>query len=164
MNTFFFFNLQVKSFLLEFNVYNCWQRFFYIMFDFAYLFLQFPVLFTVPQEKLRQFLGFLFLFFLFFLFSFLTYLRLLNQKKLLVFLVTRQCPTLATPGTVACQASPCMGFSRQEYQNGLPFLSPGDLPDPGIELRSPALQTDSLPTVLQRKPTKQIRLYFYSIN
>jgi len=37
-----------------------------------------------------------------------------------------------------------MGFSRQEYCSGLPFLSPGDLPDPGIELRSPALQADSL--------------------
>ena len=37
-----------------------------------------------------------------------------------------------------------MGFSRQEYWNGLPFPSPGDLPDPGIEPRSPALQVDSL--------------------
>ena len=37
-----------------------------------------------------------------------------------------------------------MGFSRQEYWSGLPFPSPGDLPDPGIELRSPALQADSL--------------------
>ena len=36
-----------------------------------------------------------------------------------------------------------MGFSRQEYCNGLPFPSPGDLPDPGIEPRSPALQADS---------------------
>jgi len=38
-----------------------------------------------------------------------------------------------------------MGFSRQEYWNGLPFPSPGDLPDSGIKLGSPALQTDSLP-------------------
>ena len=37
-----------------------------------------------------------------------------------------------------------MGFSRQEYWSGLPFFSPGDLPDPGIEARSPALQADSL--------------------
>ena len=37
-----------------------------------------------------------------------------------------------------------MEFSRQEYCNGLPFPSPGDLPDPGIELQSPALQADSL--------------------
>ena len=39
-----------------------------------------------------------------------------------------------------------MGFSRQEYQSGLPFPSPGDLPDPGIELRSPTLQADALPS------------------
>ena len=40
------------------------------------------------------------------------------------------------------------GFSRQEYWSGLPFPSPGDLPDPGIELGSPALQADSEPTEL----------------
>ena len=48
----------------------------------------------------------------------------------------------ATPGTVACQAPPSMEFSRQEYWSGLPFSSPGDLPNPGIEpvsLVSPAL-------------------------
>ena len=45
----------------------------------------------------------------------------------------------ATPWTVAYQASQTMGFSRQEYWNGLPFPSPGDLPDPGIEPQSPAL-------------------------
>ena len=45
----------------------------------------------------------------------------------------------ATPGTVAYQALPSMGFSRQEYWSGLPFPSPEDLPDPGIELASPAL-------------------------
>ena len=39
-----------------------------------------------------------------------------------------------------------MGFSRQEYWSGLPFPSPGDLPDPGIEPRSPALQADALPS------------------
>ena len=52
----------------------------------------------------------------------------------------------ATPWTVAYQASPLMGFSRQEYWSGLPFPSPGDLPDPGIEPGSPALQTDALPS------------------
>ena len=41
-----------------------------------------------------------------------------------------------------------MGFSRQKYWSGLPFPSPEDLPDPGIEPRSPALQADSLPTEL----------------
>ena len=45
--------------------------------------------------------------------------------------------------TVACQASLSMDFSRKEYWSGLPFPSPGDLPNPGIELRSPALQADS---------------------
>ena len=57
------------------------------------------------------------------------------------------------PGwTVAYQAPPSMGFSRQEYWSGLPFPSPGDLPDPGIEARSPALQADSLPFEPAGKP------------
>ena len=50
----------------------------------------------------------------------------------------------ATPWTVAHQAPPSMGFSRQEYWTGLPFPSQGDLPDPGIGPRSPALQADAL--------------------
>ena len=50
----------------------------------------------------------------------------------------------ATPWTVAHQAPPSMGFSRQEYWSGLPFPSPGDLPDPGIEPRSPTLEADAL--------------------
>ena len=54
----------------------------------------------------------------------------------------------ATPWTVACQAPLSMGFSQQECWSGLPFPSPGDLPDPGIEPGSPALQADSLPTEL----------------
>ena len=49
-----------------------------------------------------------------------------------------------TPWTVAHQAPLSMGFSRQEYWSGLPFPPPVDLPDPGIELRSPALQADTL--------------------
>ena len=49
-----------------------------------------------------------------------------------------------TPWTVAYQASLSMGFSRQEYWSGLPFPSPGDLPDPGIEPGSPALEADAL--------------------
>ena len=48
------------------------------------------------------------------------------------------------PWTVAYQAPPSMGFSRQDYWSGLPFPSPGDLPDPGIEPSSPALQADAL--------------------
>ena len=49
----------------------------------------------------------------------------------------------ATPWPIAHQAPLLMEFSRQEYWSGLPFPSPGDLPDPGIEPRSPALQADS---------------------
>jgi len=49
-----------------------------------------------------------------------------------------------TPWTVAYQAPPSMGFSRQEYWSGLPFPSPGDLPHPGIKPRSPSFQTDTL--------------------
>ena len=54
--------------------------------------------------------------------------------------------------TVACQAPLSMGFSRQEYWSGLPFPSPGDLPDPGIEPRSPALQADALTSEPRGKP------------
>ena len=57
-----------------------------------------------------------------------------------------------TPRTVACQAPLSMGFSRQEYQSGLPWRPPGDLPDPGIEPRSSALQADSLPLSHQGSP------------
>ena len=63
----------------------------------------------------------------------------------------------ATPWTVAHQAPPSMGFSRQEYWSGLPFPSPGDLPDPGIEPRSPALQADALTSEPPGKP----HLYTY---
>ena len=52
----------------------------------------------------------------------------------------------ATPWTIVYQASPSMGFSRQEYWNGVPLPSPGVLPDPGIEPGSPALQADTLPS------------------
>ena len=51
-----------------------------------------------------------------------------------------------TSWTVAYQASPSMGFSMQEYWSGLPFPSPGDLPNPGIKPRSPALEADVLTT------------------
>ena len=49
-----------------------------------------------------------------------------------------------TPWTVALQAPLTMGFSRQEYWSGLPFPSPGDLPNPGIKLGSPTWQADAL--------------------
>ena len=50
----------------------------------------------------------------------------------------------AAPWTIAHQAPLSIGFPRQEYWSGVPFLSPGDLPDPGIEPRSPILQADAL--------------------
>ena len=56
------------------------------------------------------------------------------------------------PWTVAYQASPSMGFSRQESWSGLPFPSAGDLPDPGIESGSPTLQADALPSEPPGKP------------
>ena len=52
----------------------------------------------------------------------------------------------ATPWTVAYQAVMFMGFSRQECWNGLPFPSPGDLPNPGIKPGSPEVQADDLPS------------------
>ena len=64
----------------------------------------------------------------------------------------------ATPWTVAYQAPPSMGFSRQECWSGLPFPSPGDLPDPGIEPGSPALQVDALPSEPPGKPSLLFKL------
>ena len=66
-------------------------------------------------------------------------------KKVKVKLFSRV-QLFVTPRTVAYQAPPSMGFSRQEYWSGLPFLSPADLPNPGIEPGSPALQTNALPS------------------
>ena len=53
---------------------------------------------------------------------------------------------------IACQVPLSMGFSEQEYWSGLPVPSPGDLPDPGIEPGSPALQAGDLLTELRGKP------------
>ena len=58
----------------------------------------------------------------------------------------------ATPWTVARQAPLSMGFSRQEYWSGQPFPSPGDLPNPGFDPPSPALQVDSLQSEPPGKP------------
>ena len=66
--------------------------------------------------------------------------------------VAQLCPTLCDLWTVAHQAPPSMGFSREEYWSGLPFPSPGDIPDPGIEPRSPTLQADAL-TSHHQSPT-----------
>ena len=66
--------------------------------------------------------------------------------------VVRSCPTLATLWTVVSQTPLSMGFSRQEYWSGLPFPSPGDLPNPGIEPGSPALEADALTSEPPGKP------------
>ena len=66
--------------------------------------------------------------------------------------ITKSCPILATPWTAACQAPMSIGFFRQEYWNGLPFPSPADILNPGIEPLSPALQADSLATESPWKP------------
>ena len=59
--------------------------------------------------------------------------------------------SFVTPWTVVYQVSLRMEFSRQEYRSGLPFPSPGDLPNPGIKFRSPTLEADSL---LSKPPGK----------
>ena len=64
----------------------------------------------------------------------------------------------ATPWTVAYQVPPSMEFSRQEYWSGLPFPSPEDLPNPGIELGSPTLQGDSLPSESPGKSETMVEL------
>ena len=69
----------------------------------------------------------------------------------------------ATPWSLACQTPLYMRFPKQEYCSGLPFSSPGDLPHPGMEPRSPvspALQVDSLGLSHLRGPTKQLAEYY----
>ena len=65
--------------------------------------------------------------------------------------------SFATPWTVAHRAPLSMGFSSQEYWSGLPFPSPGDVPDPGIKPTSPALQADSFPLSHQGSPVSVMR-------
>ena len=67
-------------------------------------------------------------------------------KRVSVVLAAQSCPTLCDPMDYSCQALLSMEFSRQEYWSELPFPSPGDLPHPGIEPRSLAVQADSLPS------------------
>ena len=77
-------------------------------------------------------------------------LQIWKHRKLKVKSLSRV-RLFATPWTVAHQAPPSMGFSRQEYWSGLPFPSPGDLPKPGIKPRSPSLQADALSSELPGK-------------
>ena len=70
--------------------------------------------------------------------------------------------SFATLWTVTCHAPLLMGFPRQEYRSGLPFPSPGDLPDPGIEPESPALAGRFFTTESSGKPT--FPLYYFLNN
>ena len=71
-------------------------------------------------------------------------------------LVIQACPVLCDPTDyIGYQAPLSMGFSRQEYWSGLPFPSPGDLPDPGTEPESPTLQAVSLQTEPPGKPGRR---------
>ena len=70
----------------------------------------------------------------------------------------------ATSWTVVHQAPPSTGFSRQEYWSGLPFPSPGDLPNSGIEPGSPALQADALTAELPAKPIKLANIFLQTID
>ena len=65
--------------------------------------------------------------------------RMLKNRKKVKVKVTQSCPTLCDPMDCSLPGSPSIGFSRQEYWSGLPFPSPEDLPDPGIEPGSPTL-------------------------
>ena len=73
----------------------------------------------------------------------------------------QSCPTLCTPWTVTHQAPLSKGFSRQEYWSGLPCPSPGNLPNPGIEPVSPALQANSSPSEPPGKPLFYGWMMFY---
>jgi len=70
--------------------------------------------------------------------------------------VAQSCPPLCNLWTMARQAPLSVGFPRQEYWSGLPFPPPGDLPDPGIEPRPPALKANSLLSVPPQKQWRQI--------
>ena len=70
--------------------------------------------------------------------------KIINERKKKVKLLSHS-RLFGTPWTVVYQGPLSMGVSRQDYWSGLPFPSPGDLPNPGIEPRSPALWADALP-------------------
>ena len=76
-------------------------------------------------------------------------------KPLSLSLVAKSCSTLSASWAVACQAPLSVEFSRLAHWSGLPFPTPGDLPDPGIKPASPALQAGSLPLSHQGSPCVQ---------
>ena len=74
------------------------------------------------------------------------YYKILDTISCVFVCVAQSCLTLWTPWDIAQQAPLSTEFSRQEYQSGLSFPSPGNLPNPEIKPRSPTLQADSLPS------------------
>ena len=70
--------------------------------------------------------------------------------------VAQSCPTLCDPMDCSPPGSSVRGILRQEYWSGLPFPSPGNLPDPGIEPRSPALQAGALTSEPPGKPSEAL--------
>ena len=87
-----------------------------------------------------------------------------NKMLLLLFSCQVISNSFATPWTVVHQVPLSMGFPRKESWSGLPFPFPGDVPDLGIEPRSPALQADTLPSELPGKPTLMKVTYNHPVN
>ena len=77
----------------------------------------------------------------------------------LCMLVTQSCLTVCDPIDYSPPSSSVSGILQEEYWSGLPFPSPGDLPNPGIEPRSPALQADTLTSEPPGKPTPLIQIH-----
>ena len=94
------------------------------------------------------------------------FIPLIYKHKVRVSEVTQSCPTLCDPMDSSLHQAPLsIGFSQQEYWSGVPFPSPGNLPDPGIKPRSPALLTDTLPSEPPGKSIyKSIYIYIYVHN
>ena len=89
--------------------------------------------------------------------------KMQSVQNCTVVLVTQSCLTLCDPTDGPHQAPLSTEFSRQGYWSGLPFPSPGDLPDPGIEPGSPALQADSLPSEPLGKPKIALALVWTAV-
>ena len=83
-----------------------------------------------------------------------------GYREILPYLVAKLFPTLATPWTVARHSPLSMGFSKQEYESGLPFPSPGSFPNSGIEPMSSALAGGSFATQPPGKPCRGL-IYYY---
>ena len=84
----------------------------------------------------------------------INYLQIESESE-----VAQSCPTLCDPVDCSLPGSSVHGILQIRIRSGLPFPSPGDLPDPGIEPRSPALQTDALPSEPPRKPICRLHIW-----